>query len=287
MEKIAILTDSCGDIPVDDQQKYDIFVLPLVIECNQVEYKDGVNIHPEDIYQLQKEHVLKTASPEGKDIIDTFESIKDKGYTHVIGIMLSSGLSGTANSVRLLAQSIDDLTVEILDSKSGSIGYGSIAIVLAQYRDQGYSFQELIEKAHSLIQNTHIFFSIDSLEYLQKGGRIGKATAFVGGVMKIKPILSVNREDGEINVAAKVRGSKKVPAKLIDLVTQLYEQNPQRPFNLLVADGAMREQRDLLEQELKSHFPQFNQCIAAQIGSTLSAYLGPGLLGAAIQFLDD
>lgn len=287
MEKIAILTDSCGDVPQEYKEKYDIYVLPIVIECNQKEYKDSIDISSEDVYQLQKEYVLKTASPSGKDIIDTLELIKSNGYTHVIGVMLSSGLSGTANNVRLLAQNVEHLIVEILDSKSGSIGYGSIAIALAKLRDKGHSFHQLIEDAQFLIQNTHVFFSIDTLEYLQKGGRIGKATAFVGSVMKIKPILSFDREDGQINVAAKVRGNKKVPTKLIDLVTQLYEQNPQRPFNLLVADGAMPQEREKLEEELKNLFPQFQHCIPANIGAALSSYLGPGLLGAGIQFLND
>lgn len=287
MEKIAILTDSCGDVPQEYKEKYDIYVLPIVIECNQKEYKDSIDISSEDVYQLQKEHVLKTASPSGKDIIDTLELIKNNGYTHVIGVMLSSGLSGTVNNVRLLAQSVDHLIVEILDSKSGSIGYGSIAIALAKLRDEGHSFHQLIEDAQFLIQNTHVFFSIDTLEYLQKGGRIGKATAFVGSVMKIKPILSFDREDGQINVPAKVRGNKKVPYKLIDLLTQIYEQNNNRPFNLLVADGAMPQEREKLEEELKNLFPQFQQCIPAKIGAALSSYLGPGLLGAGIQFLND
>lgn len=286
MEKIAILTDSCSDIPQDYQNQYDIYVLPIMIQCDHHEYKDGIDICAQDVYQMQKEHVLKTSSPEGKDVIETLEKIKDHGYTHVIGILLSGGLSGTTNNVRLLSQDVEGLEIEIFDSLSGSIGYGSIAITLAKYRDMGYTFEELKKACVSLIQNTHVFFSIDTLEHLQRGGRIGKATAFVGTMMKIKPILSFDREKGEINVPAKVRGNKKVPAKLIDLVTHLVEEHPQQSFNLLVADGAMLQEREALEQQLKELFPQFQQCIQANIGAALSAYLGPGLLGAGIQFLD-
>lgn len=281
------MTDSCGDVPKEYIDKFDIYVFPIIIQCDNHEYKDGINICAEDVYKMQKEHILKTSSPAGQDVIETLEKIKKKGYTHVIGIMLSGGLSGTANNVRLLSQSIEDLHIEIFDSKSGSIGYGSIAIQLAQYRNNGYSFQQLKKACLSLIENTHVFFSIDTLEYLQKGGRIGKATAFVGTVMKIKPILSFDQDAGEIFVPAKVRGSKKVSSKLIDLVTQLVETHPQQPFHLLVADGAMPTEREALEQQLKNLFPQFHQCIQTQIGAALSAYLGPGLLGAGIQFLDN
>lgn len=287
MEKIAIITDSCGDVPQDYKEKYDIFVLPIVIECGQEEFKDGIDITAEDVYEKQKNYVLKTASPAGKDIMNVFEKVYQKGYTHAIAIMLSSGLSGTCNQVRLFAENQDDLEVAVYNSKSGSIGYGSIAIQLAKYRNQGMSFKQLTRKAENLIQDTYVFFSIDSLEHLQKGGRIGKATAFVGSALKIKPILTINNTEGEIDVPAKVRGNKKVLPKLVELIERIIETNQNRSFNLLVADGAMPLQRDELEKILKENFPTYKGCIEAKIGAALSCYLGPGLLGAGIQFLDN
>lgn len=287
MEKIAIITDSCGDVPQDYKEKYDIFVLPIVIECGQEEFKDGIDITAEDVYEKQKNYVLKTASPAGKDIMNVFEKVYQKGYTHAIAIMLSSGLSGTCNQVRLFAENQDDLEVAVYNSKSGSIGYGSIAIQLAKYRNQGMSFKQLTRKAENLIQDTYVFFSIDSLEHLQKGGRIGKATAFVGSALKIKPILTINNTEGEIDVPAKVRGNKKVLPKLVELIERIIETNQNRSFNLLVADGAMPLQRDELEKILKENFPTYKGCIEAKIGAALSCYLGPGLLGAGIQFLNN
>ena len=287
MEKIAIITDSCGDVPQDYKEKYDIFVLPIVIECGQEEFKDGIDITAEDVYEKQKNYVLKTASPAGKDIMNVFEEVYQKGYTHAIAIMLSSGLSGTCNQVRLFAENQDDLEVAVYNSKSGSIGYGSIAIQLAKYRNQGMSFKQLTRKAENLIQDTYVFFSIDSLEHLQKGGRIGKATAFVGSALKIKPILTINNTEGEIDVPAKVRGNKKVLPKLVELIERIIETNQNRSFNLLVADGAMPLQRDELEKILKENFPTYKGCIEAKIGAALSCYLGPGLLGAGIQFLNN
>lgn len=285
MEKIAIVTDSCSDIPQQYKEQYDIYVLPIIIECNQQEYKDGVNIHTEDVYKLQKDYVLKTASPAGADIIETFETIAQNGYTHVIAMMLSGGLSGTYNQVRLFAESQDDLEISIYDSRTASIGCGAIAIQLAEYNAQGMSYEQLKEKAELLIQDTYVFFSIDSLEHLEKGGRIGKATAFVGSALKIKPILSIDKETGEIDVAAKVRGSKKVPRKLIELIDHIIQENPNRTFRLLVADGAMRGERDALQKELEELYPKHIDMMKAVIGAGLSCYLGPGLLGAGIQFI--
>lgn len=285
MEKIAIITDSGEDLSVAYQKEYDIHVLPIIIQCNGKEYKDGVNINAEDVYKLQEKYVLKTASPAGGDVLDMFENLHKEGYTHAIVVMLSGGLSGTYNEVRLLAESQDDLKVAVYNSKTASIGCGAIALQLAKYRREGLSFEELQHKAEQLIKDTYVFFSIDSLEHLERGGRIGKATAFVGTALKIKPILSIDKETGEIDVASKVRGSKKVPQKLLDMIAQVVQNYPNRPFNLVVADGAMPSQRDNLELELKALYPQYHDMIQARIGAGLSCYVGPGLLGAGIQFL--
>ena len=132
-----------------------------------------------------------------------------------------------------------------------------------------------------------LFFSIDDLNYLQKGGRIGKASAFLGTTLKIKPILSFEKENGEIYVPAKVRGSKKVKSKLIDLIESHLEENPHQKFALAIADANNLEERNILEGMLKERFPQFTYIFDGHVGAALSCYLGSGLLGVAIQFLPE
>lgn len=286
MEKIAILTDSCADIPQDYQEKYHIYTVPMIVSTNNQAYRDGVDIFAEDVYEIQKKEILKTASPQGNDVINTLEKIKADGYSHVIVLTIASALSGTVNQMRLFAQEVENLVIEVFDSKSASIGNGVIVIEVAKLRDQGLSFSELIKKVPEIINNTYVYFSIDTLEYLEKGGRIGKATAFVGSALKIKPILSFDKENGTIYVPAKVRGSKKVKGQLIKLITKNIEENPNKSFNLVVADGGNEKNHQLLEQELKQLYPQVNEVINAKIGAALSTYLGSGLLGAGIQFID-
>lgn len=286
MEKIAILTDSCADVPQYYQEKYHIYTVPMMVTSNDRSYRDGVDIFAKDVYELQKKEILKTSSPQGNDVIATLEKIKADGYSHVIILTIASALSGTVNQIRLFAQDVDDLVVEVFDSKSASIGNGVIVIETAKLRDQGFTFDELVNKVAEIINNTYVYFSIDTLEYLQKGGRIGKATAFVGGALKIKPILSFDKDNGMIYVPSKVRGSKKVKGQLIKLVAKNIEENPNRSFNLVIADGGDEENHKLLEQELKELYPQANEVINAKIGAALSTYLGSGLLGAGIQFID-
>lgn len=286
MEKIAIVTDSCADVPQEYKEKYDIYTVPMMITSNNRSYKDGIDILSEDVYKLQKTEILKTSSPQGNDVIATLETIKAKGYSHVIILTIASALSGTVNQIRLFAQDVENLVVEVFDSKSASIGNGVIVIEVAKLRDQGFSFSQLVQKIPDIINQTYVYFSIDTLEYLQKGGRIGKATAFVGGALKIKPILSFDKEDGMIYVPSKVRGNKKVKGQLIKLIAKKIEEHPHQTFNLVVADGGNEENHQLLEQELKELYPQVNDVINTQIGAALSTYLGSGLLGAGVQFID-
>lgn len=284
MEKIAIITDSCADVTQENREKYDIFVVPMVVINGDREYKDGITINAAEVYEQQKSEVLKTASPTGEDVLDTFSKIKEKGYTHAIFVTLASGLSGTFNSMRLLAMEEEELQVEVLDSKNGSIGYGSIVTVLAQYRDRGLSFAELLDKGRFLIENSFPFFSIDTLEHLERGGRIGKATAFVGGLLKIKPILSFDKEQGEIFVPAKVRGAKAVPGMLLQLVEAQLTKHPGQKYYLMVAHGGAPEEFVKLKAELLQRFPDGIECLETTIGAALSTYLGKGLLGAGVIF---
>lgn len=285
MEKIAIITDSCSDLKEEYRKENNIYVLPIQISCDGKTYRDGIDISANEIYQLQKEHILKTSSPVGQELFSLLESLKEKGYSHVIGLFLSAGISGTSNQVRLFCQSQEDLVCHIIDSKSASVGLGVIVVELAHYCQKGVTFEQAISYGEKLVQDNYAYFSIDDLGHLQKGGRIGKASAFLGTTLKIKPILSFEKENGEIYVPSKVRGNKKVKAKLIELIEKHLEEYPQQKFALAIADGNNLEERNELEKILKEKFPTFEYIIDGHVGAALSCYLGSGLLGVAIQFI--
>lgn len=284
MEKIAVITDSCADVPADIVEKYNIFVIPMMINCQDGEYRDGIDITAQDVYERLKSELPKTSSPAGEDVLDTFEKVKNQGYDKAVMIMLSSGLSGTYNQIKMMAEDEGGLEIEVFDSHEASLGNGAIVIQTAMYVAEGVGLAELKDKIKSLILNTKVFFSIDTLEFLQKGGRIGKVTAVAGAVLNIKPILSFHPDDGEIYTAAKVRGSKAVMKELIKLVSEAKSSG--RRFNILVADGGASEQCDILEQKLKELYPDYTNLFRTKIGAALSVYLGDRLLGAGIQYLD-
>lgn len=285
--KIAIVTDSCADLSKEMQEQFHVRVLPMMIRCEAGEYRDGIDIQIEDIYECLKTEIPKTSTPSGETIEAMFAELKNQGFEKVLAVMVSSGISGTVNHVRLAAEDCGMETC-VIDSRLGSIGHGAVVLQAALWRDEGMAFEEICKRAESLCRNTVVFFSIDTLEYLQKGGRIGKATAMVGTALNIKPVLTFDKE-GIICTAAKVRGHKLVEKKLLSLVAEQVSaaEREGKRYNLLVADGGIREERDILEEKLKDMFPDYNNVFLSRVEGILGIYLGPGMLGAGIQFLDD
>lgn len=284
-ERIALLTDSCADLGEELRRDKPIFVLPLKIRCRDGEFSDGVDFFAADVYdRLAAGELPKTSLPDGGTVKDTFDQIAAAGYQKVIAIHLSSGLSGTYNMVRLQGESRDDLEVAVFDSLSGSLGVGMMMLQVWEDIRAGISFAELKERrVPQLIANTFPFFSVDTLEYLQKGGRIGKVTALAGMVLNIKPVVGF-APDGQLSSVAKVRGRKAVQGKLLELLEG--HAAGHRRYNLAVAHGGAPAEMAELREKLKERFPDYEHLWPGEIDATLSVYIGSGVLGAAIQVLD-
>lgn len=284
-EKIALLTDSTADLSPALVGDKPIYVVPLKIVCADGEYSDGVDIFAPDVYdRLHRGELPRTSLPDGGSISDALDRIKADGYEKVLAVMLSSGLSGTYNMVRLQAETRRDLEIAVFDSKSGSLGMGIMVLQLWEDIQAGASWDWLVEKRlPSLIANTFPFFSVDTLEYLSKGGRIGKVAAFAGTLLSIKPIISF-AEDGQLQSVAKVRGRRQVQDKILDLMEQ--RLRPGVRYNLGVANGGAPEEMKELAQRIRERFPNAEHIWEGAIDATLSVYIGDGVLGGGIQLLD-
>ena len=187
---------------------------------------------------------------------------------------------------RMAAEEHPELTVKVFDSKSASIGLGALAVQVARYAVRGVAFDPLCELTKRLINDTVVYFSLDTLEYLQRGGRIGRATALAGGLLQIKPILTFDRKDGMISTAAKVRGRRGVQQRLIELATELAAKHPGEEYNLVVCDGNVPEEGAALEAALIRALPNAHRVLHGKIDATLAVHLGPNLLGVGVQFLN-
>ncbi|MEG2455755.1 MAG: DegV family protein, partial [Oscillospiraceae bacterium] len=191
-QKIAILTDSCADLTPELVGNRPIFTVPLRIRCGEKDYSDGVDMTACDVYRLQEAgETLVTSLPESGAVVSAFQRMQAQGYQRAVALHLSSGLSGTFNMVRLHALGLDGLEVAAFDSLSGSVGIGSMVLQVAEDLENGMDWETLTkERIPSLIAGNHAYFSVDTLEYLLKGGRIGKVTAMAGTMLNIKPVIS-------------------------------------------------------------------------------------------------
>jgi len=285
-KKIALLTDSCADIPKALAKERGIHVIPLRILCEDGEYQDGVNICNQDIYRRQKQGEMpKTSLPAAEDIEIAMEQIIKAGYDGAIAVMMSSALSGTYNLARIAAEECEGkFHLRAYDSLSASLGQGMTLLQLAEDIRGGMSWEELTERrVPFLLERATAHFSVDTLEYLQKGGRIGKVSATAGTLLQIKPILSF-AEDGQLRSEAKVRGRNQVIDKLVELTVQACGDH--KRYNLAVANGGAPEEMEKLKEKLTAALPEYDNLWAGEIDSTLSVYIGEGMLGAAVQVLD-
>lgn len=281
-QKIAILTDSCSDLPQDLANEKDINILPLKIIYAEGEYSDGVSITAHDVYSRMPEEIPRTSLP-GFDALEAvLTKIRNEGYEKVIAICLSSGLSGTYNMVRLACEAVEDLEIAVFDSLSGSIGHGSTALQTARYIEQGKSFEEIKDLVANLIASTKVFFSVDTLEYLQKGGRIGKISGVVGTMLQIKPIISFS-EDGQLLSLAKIRGRARSMEEIALKIRALVPEN--KPYTIGIASGECPEDLAAMKSLLADVISGATHYVEGEIDATLATHVGPHLIGVGVQLL--
>ena len=283
-QKIAVLTDSCADISPELAEEKGIFILPLKIIYPEGEYADGVDITAREIYQRMPAEVPGTSLPDGDTVFRMLERIHQEGYQKVIAVCLSAGLSGTYNMVRLAGLGCGDaMEVATFDSGSGSLGEGCIALEVANCIERGRTWEELLAIVPRLIADTHVLFSLDSLEYLQRGGRIGKITCLAGTMLQIKPIITF-AEDGQLTSVGKTR----VPLLSIDeMVARIKKLVPQdgRPYNMATAHGEAPGDLEYLKAQLAEEIACAEQYYEGTVDCTLGVHTGPHLIGVGIQLL--
>lgn len=281
-EKIAILVDSCSDVPEPVLQAADMALIPMNVIFRDRVYEDRVTITPTEFYRRQATETATTASPTGKRIVEAFERIQASGYTHVIAVSISAKLSGTFQEIQLLAEDTP-LTVHVVNTRNVGIGSGFAAIYAAELRDAGRNFDQIVAEVERVTAQTKVFFYVPSLKYLQAGGRIGKVAGMAGTLLNVKPIISCD-DEGVYYPIAKVRGEKRTIAKLIKLVGEAIGTG--QHVSVAVVDGANPDLRADVLAQLQAAYPQVSQWYAGDVSPALGVHTGPGLIGVGIQVRD-
>lgn len=281
-EKITVITDSGSDVPADIAQELGIKIIPLQINYKDRSYRDGVDIDSDAVYARLSTEVPTTSLPKGEDILELLKQLEREGTTHVLAVVLSSGLSGTYNLMRLIATETN-VKMAVLDTKNIGIGSGMSAIAAARMVKAGKSFEEILSAMPEVIRKTKVFFVLQTLEYLQKGGRIGKVTAIVGTAFDLKPIITCNAE-GIYTTVTKARGRKLSLNRLKELI--LEQAQGASSYSLAFAHGMALEELTKLKADLSAKLPGIKETYVGPCSPALGVHTGPGLLGIAIQIHD-
>jgi DegV family protein with EDD domain len=282
MEKIALITDSASDISIELLEKNNIKMLPFKIIYSDCEFQDRIEISPQMMYDRLKVEIPTTSLPSIEKITSVFKETVSEGCTHAIIITISAAFSGTYNAVRLVSEEFPELKTFIFDSKTLTMAQGVMVLKTAKLIKEGKSFGEITEILPSYREKIDLFFTIDTLEYLQKGGRIGKVAGTVAEFLNIKPIITV-ADDGTYRTAAKARGSKQSVSKLIDIFKTYLEKGKYKAW---ILDGNGKDKVQNLYKSIKD-LPNVVECtIAGTIGPALGVNTGPGLVGLAIERVD-
>jgi DegV family protein with EDD domain len=272
---VKIITDSTSDIPVDVREQLGIEIVPLKVIFGEESFLDTVTISAQQFFEkLTASSVLPTTSqPSPIEFMEAYDRIlKQQPGVSIISLHLSSAVSGTYQSAVLgssLLENNGDVTV--IDTKSASYGFGMLAVKAAEMAAAGKSKESILAEIDRLTRDKKLYFLVDTLEYLQKGGRIGKAAALFGSILNIKPILTLDA-DGEVTAVDKVRGQRKAMQRIIDLFKKDFGSDPvEMTVGWTYNSDIALELASLAQSQLDVR--NVNQ---TEIGPVIGTHVGPG-----------
>lgn len=279
MGNVKIVTDSTADLSASQVERYGISVAPITVIFGTETYADGIDLDAGQFYEklTTEKELPKTSQPSPETFRQIYDEIATGGDT-ILSIHISGKLSGTLNSAEL-ASKIAKAEIITLDTKTASQGIGLSVLVAAEALKRGLTLAETIAVTNKSIARTFSVFAVDTLEYLQRNGRIGKAASLIGSLLQIRPILYAD-PDGMVAPYDKVRGRSQIIPSLVSAA--LKNVSPEQPVNLSVVhswneDGA----RELLSS-LEEHYQVVDLHIG-MVGPAIGAHIGPGAVGLMIQ----
>jgi DegV family protein with EDD domain len=271
--RIALVTDSTCDIPTDWVKQYDITVVPLTIIFGNQQYLDGVDLTAEEFYErLPKDpHHPTTSQPTPQAFLDAYNQAAANGAEEILTITISSAMSGTMESARRAAQEFR-LPVHVVDGKNNSMGLGWQVIAAARVQDAGGGLEEMLAAAEHIRQDMSYYISLDTIEYLSKGGRISEAARFLNSVLQIKPLICVKPNTGTVGASMPGRSRK---SAIEGMYKEFFRHvNPSRPLHITVLhNAALEEAKALYEQVEREYSPK--ELFISIVSPVLGVHTGP------------
>ena len=261
--KTALIVDSGCDIEESFAQKYDIRILGLKVIYGMEVYSDGIDINPMTVYERFPDEIPTTSTPNAQEIMDILDKIKADGYENVIAVCISSKLSGTCDTVKSVLEEYDGLNGFALDTKNISTGAGLLAMWAAIQLENGMNYTQVVEKLPDKVADSHVFFYMDTLDYLKAGGRIGNVTGFIGKALDLKPVISCN-EEGIYYTVTMLRGRKNSVKKLVGIVDKRLGHDDKLWMSIM--NGKAEDRVEETENYIKEIFDKVEIVEKKQIG---------------------
>ncbi len=282
MSKIAIVTDSTSFLPTDYVQKYNITVAPQVLIWGEETFRDGVDIQPAEFYTRLKtaKTMPSTSQVSPASMQGIFEPLVEKGF-EVLGLFVSSKLSGTIQSAMQAKDNMETAgsKVTLVDSLSTSMALSLIILAAARAAEAGASMTECAAAAEKARENSGLFFAVDTLEFLHRGGRIGGAQRFIGSALNLKPILAL--KDGRVEAVERIRTKSKAHDRILELIAEKVQGKSNIRIATLHAN-ATEDAKALLERAKQQNNPV--ETIFAEVSPVVGTHTGPGTVGLAYSF---
>jgi len=271
--KLAVITDSSAFLQAETLRKEDLFVLDIPVNIDGQEYVEGVNLTAQEFYEkmASASELPKTSQPSIAKLDEILSSLKNKGYTHALGLFLSSGISGFYQNIQYMKDEFEGLTIAFPDTRITSAPLGYMVESVFKWAEQGDGFESILDKVTEQIENTSAFIMVDDLDHLVKGGRLSNGAAILGNLLSIKPILYFN-DQGVIEVYEKVRTEKKATKRLVEIVK---EATAIGNYQITVIHGNAPQKAADLRQLLIDGGVATDVSIAT-FGSVIGTHLGEG-----------
>ncbi len=279
-QRIAIITDSGTDTPADFVAAHDVRVIPLRINYSDgSSYENGVDITTEDVVRRFDEEIPSTSLPSPMKIQQTFEQAKRDGYTGAVVVTISSGLSATHETVSMVARQMEDFPVVMVDTKSIGIAAGFVVMEAVRQVEAGTPLERLGSVLTAASERVRVFFSVQKLDFLRKGGRISEAVYRVGSVLNIKPVLTCDEREGKYVIEKKPRGWQKALNTQIELIAEQAARWNQVRVAVCTFDPSLREELAARVRERVTNTVEFITC---GISADLLVHTGPTLVGMGV-----
>lgn len=281
--KVQILADSACDLTNEQYEAFNIEMVPLTVHLDGEDYLDGIDVHPKKVYDAMRNgSSTKTSQVSPQTFHDLFTKYAKENIP-LVYVAFSSELSGTYQTAKMMEQEVKEAYPEailhVIDSKCASIGYGLVVLRVAQLAQEGASLDEILDQASYHAQHMEHIFTVDDLEYLYRGGRVSKTAAFVGSLLRIKPILHV--EDGKLIPLEKIRGSKRVLSRMVALMEERGVDFENQIVG--ISHGDDLEKAEELAALIREKWDP-KEILIEYVGSVIGAHSGPGTL--ALFFLN-